>query len=310
MRITFTNNKSEYFVLELFISIYYICFCCIFSFILSITYILIMIHHYTSIENLALILDSKKIRFNRLDKFDDITEASVFSKELAFVASSIFASSWTEDEEENIPLWKMYASIDKGVRISLPIDMFEKNLIEPFNGGNHGLNETLISPFTKDETFYNGHYFIINIFSDECHDFFKKVKYRNDYGDLYKSYIDIRNDGVHFSNIWEWGMYKRTKWNFQKESRFTIYTKPLLPLEHPNIHGDKYLQFAPENTFSNISNTIEYIDVRLRNDALKQMVITLAPKVNEAQKLIVKALIRDYPTIRVRESELCNELRK
>ncbi len=32
------------------------------------------IHHYTNIENLALILKNKTIRFNRLDKVDDLEE--------------------------------------------------------------------------------------------------------------------------------------------------------------------------------------------------------------------------------------------
>ncbi len=34
------------------------------------------IHHYTSIENLALILKNKTIRFTRLDKVDDSEEAA------------------------------------------------------------------------------------------------------------------------------------------------------------------------------------------------------------------------------------------
>lgn len=33
------------------------------------------IHHYTSLETLALILNHRTIRFNRLDKVDDMEEA-------------------------------------------------------------------------------------------------------------------------------------------------------------------------------------------------------------------------------------------
>lgn len=39
-----------------------------------------MIYHYTSIENLALILNSQKIRFTRLDKVDDIEESTEYKK--------------------------------------------------------------------------------------------------------------------------------------------------------------------------------------------------------------------------------------
>lgn len=38
------------------------------------------IHHYTSIENLALILKNKTIRFTRLDKVDDSEEAGLSCK--------------------------------------------------------------------------------------------------------------------------------------------------------------------------------------------------------------------------------------
>jgi len=34
-----------------------------------------VIHHYTSIDTLALILASGKLRFNRLDRVDDMREA-------------------------------------------------------------------------------------------------------------------------------------------------------------------------------------------------------------------------------------------
>ena len=38
-----------------------------------------LIHHYTTINSLALILKNKTIRFSRLDKLDDISEAKIGS---------------------------------------------------------------------------------------------------------------------------------------------------------------------------------------------------------------------------------------
>ena len=86
-----------------------------------------MIHHYTTIDNLALILESRKIRFTRLDLLDDIKEISGLDNKLLKLSTSIFVSSWTEDHEENIPLWEMYASLNNGVRITMPKDMFQKH---------------------------------------------------------------------------------------------------------------------------------------------------------------------------------------
>ena len=61
-----------------------------------------LIHHYTNIESLALILKSKKIRFNRLDRMDDLEEGRVEAQGIP-VAKYTYVSCWTEDEEESIP---------------------------------------------------------------------------------------------------------------------------------------------------------------------------------------------------------------
>lgn len=79
------------------------------------------IYHYTSVDTLEKILRNQTIRFNRLDCVDDVQECSVSS-----YAKYVFISCWTESEEENIPLWKMYTNdVTQGVRISLPRDMFK-----------------------------------------------------------------------------------------------------------------------------------------------------------------------------------------
>lgn len=59
------------------------------------------LHHYTTIETLALILDSSKIRFNRLTNVDDIQEAELYGK--YSVAPFLYVSCWTTSEVENIP---------------------------------------------------------------------------------------------------------------------------------------------------------------------------------------------------------------
>ena len=77
------------------------------------------IYHYTSIQTLALILRNKKIRFNRLDKVDDMEE-SIYGSGPNRTKLGIYAfvSCWTKSEKENPALWKMYTDY-KGVRIGL-----------------------------------------------------------------------------------------------------------------------------------------------------------------------------------------------
>lgn len=66
------------------------------------------IHHYTNINTLALILKNKKIRFNRLDRVDDMSEAKALRG--YNLSQYLFVSCWTDSEEESIPQWHMYTN--------------------------------------------------------------------------------------------------------------------------------------------------------------------------------------------------------
>ncbi len=79
--------------------------------------------HYTSIESLCLILRSGSLKFNRLDKVNDLDEAA--TKNFPYAKSFVFVSCWTSEERESLPLWKMYSSDMKGVRIRMPVNMFK-----------------------------------------------------------------------------------------------------------------------------------------------------------------------------------------
>ena len=82
------------------------------------------IHHYTNIETLALILKNRTIRFNRLDRVDDLEEGRAECSGIK-LGQYIFVSCWTEEAEESIPLWRMYTEKGTGVRISLTKEMFK-----------------------------------------------------------------------------------------------------------------------------------------------------------------------------------------
>jgi len=64
------------------------------------------LHHYTTIENLVLILNSRKIRFSRLTTVDDTEESENFGQ--YNIAPFLYVSCWTINNIESIPLWKMY----------------------------------------------------------------------------------------------------------------------------------------------------------------------------------------------------------
>ena len=81
------------------------------------------LYHYTSIDSLACILKNQTIRFTRLDLLDDLEE-NIQSSGVT-IGSYAFASCWTDDKEESIPLWKMYTENGLGVCLTLDSDMFK-----------------------------------------------------------------------------------------------------------------------------------------------------------------------------------------
>jgi len=80
------------------------------------------LYQYTSVGSLEEILQSRTLRFSRLDKVNDPQEAT--ASDLPFASSSIFVSCWTSEEAESIPMWSMYGETLRGVRVRLPANMF------------------------------------------------------------------------------------------------------------------------------------------------------------------------------------------
>ena len=81
-----------------------------------------MLHHYTTVNTLALILRHQTLRFTRLDQFDDVTEGRSLGP--FPLGARMFASCWSTGDEESIPQWAMYADSMRGVRLSLRSDPF------------------------------------------------------------------------------------------------------------------------------------------------------------------------------------------
>lgn len=75
----------------------------------------IKLYHYTSIEKLALILQNKTLRFNRIDKVNDPQASEYYQVKLP--GKRFYVSCWTKNAEESIPMWQLYAGAAEGVRI-------------------------------------------------------------------------------------------------------------------------------------------------------------------------------------------------
>lgn len=250
------------------------------------------IYHYTSIETLALILDSQKIRFNRLDRVDDLEESCYGSGDYGIkLGQYIFVSCWTKFSNENLALWNMYTN-NKGVRIALDEDMF-------VNYDNGGIKSFFSQPLLWKEDYFTSS--IVN--SVELHD----IHYVPDPIDNIKALVkeERRNesDGMNI-DIKNAGLYKRMEWECQRESRFRIVLLPSLNRVENTENANQVMNFISELQEALIKNkTLErrYIDIPLNPDKLANIEVMLGPQTSYADKLIVQSLLRDYP-----QAKICN----
>lgn len=256
-------------------------------------------------ESLALILKNKTIRFNRLDKVDDFEEGNALSLGVRF-CKYVFASCWTEDPEESIPLWKMYGGDFGGLRVSMEHDMFQEYLVSnlDFDGlKSHGCIKTKIP--AKDMV--NPDFFIIPIIDYDNDLFYRRIKYVDNVFEYTKDAIKINNikgnRGDMNIDMKPFGYYKNKRWIFQNETRFVLYIFPVNILKesaNPEISS-----IIMQSLLNNEPLPFTYYDLHLKDDAIDNMEITLSPSATEAQKIIVQAVVDKYaPKAKIYNSSL------
>lgn len=258
------------------------------------------LYHYTTIDSLANILNSRSIKFNRLDQLDDLTESEEFGSFNPL--KYIFSSSFTSDSRENIALWKMYANMERGVRLEFD----STNMFTPTNTDlpQHSLtgDSVPISILTslKSTDIVNQDFILFFWFSTDFQNLgagmhLKKVEYTDNIKDIYKSLL--KYDQVNKSlecPIREFGFYKSKYWEFQKEVRLLIYTMP-------NCHN--------KNDFERIFSNDRQLEttslfVPLSNFALDNLQIVLSPKATDASRIIVESLTSNLSNISIKDSAL------
>lgn len=267
-----------------------------------------MIYHYTSIETLKLILESKKIRFNNLNAVDDELEGELFIKKS--LAQLIFVSCWTTDPNESIPLWKMYAST-RGVRIGLPDYPWRKVDCKKWDASvievRYDPSGEYFSPFDIHEIFGENHY-IIPPFSLPISDsnakkaFSKEVIYLPE-SDLKSKYSDHYNEkltkpghaGLIIKPI-DFGLYKHEQWAFQKEFRFVLFICPMdkkVDLRQSNFHqaiNHSLMKYIQAEWLSPIKDFF----VKLDPNSIENMEIILGPHCTDEDVNLVQSLRKKY----------------
>ncbi len=226
-----------------------------------------MIYHYTSLESLACILESRCLRFTRLDFVDDPKEYS-FTKDGFNPAKYVYVSCWTESQEETIPQWKMYGNNGKGVRIAIKPNVF--NIIKD---GEY----RLLFPLNY---FNNKDYFITPVLDENEQPFFR-INYISDLLDAENKIFE--DNRIHFKEV---AIYKSLEWSFQKECRFILYVFP------KSIGNVTYsLQDAIINR---LFPNQKYLDIPICDSAFNSIQITLGPDSTFAEEIILRSLLKKY----------------
>ncbi|GAB5392604.1 MAG: DUF2971 domain-containing protein [Alteromonas macleodii] len=271
-------------------------------------------HHYTTIETLALILNSKKIRFNRLTNVDDIQESKNYGK--YDLSRFIYISCWTLNDEESIPLWKMYTSDMKGVRITFNDDPFHIRRPNPSEmpGLNISVTGDTLTPIPLNQMM-SDQYFIMPSFLTKEH-FGKAVEYVDDVTGIYENAVDLKvnPDGTANMSIPSAGdlaIHKNKVWAFQEEFRYNLlaFPPPLGGFSTQNI--PEISNTAINAIYRGIAPETEFIDVDICPEKLSCLTITLGPLCSFADELLVKALLEKYsPNSRLVKSKLSGQIRR
>lgn len=244
------------------------------------------LYHYTSIENLSLILSHRTIRFRQLCALNDPLEGK--NADFAHAEKLVFSSSWTASELDTIPMWSLYTNL-KGVRLKLPSDLFNsKNEISHGKWGAAIINSAKLSPPQAMRMLSGAdgrsvlHKFI-HITGPDQINYVAKEEVGNLAPVLTRTTgaghsVENPMQGFDLSNI---GLHKSKEWSFEQEWRFRI---PLWI--QASLSGIGLEEYCDLNQPSR-----DYIDVPMRQEAIDQLEVILGPKTTQGDEILVRSLL-------------------
>lgn len=260
--------------------------------------------HYTTLDKLALILKSRSMMLRPITKMDDLLEdpGDVFR-----CGRYVFVSSWMNEETESIAMWKLYSTMESGVRIEMKRNPFMTYKVGPndikarFSDVDIDLHRPegdYIMPFEK--CIDNG-VFLIEAAPDKI---LEKVEYVKNPRDLTKHSVIINAQQIIIA--WkDFGKYKSKYWEFQSEERYILR---FLPSDVKKLRDNKDIT-AVEDFWGNITNpsiiTPEHQFLQIENSAFEDMIITTSPMFTEGNRVLLEALREMYnPPMRINHSDL------
>ena len=269
------------------------------------------LYHYTSIEELALILKYRAIKLNSLTQMDDLQEN--MTADVKDIGRFVFISAWTSEEAESIPMWMMYSEPEAGVRIKL-----KKN---PFVYHSTKLRDLANVPGLKlpedadmDQvlpTFLD----LAWLMKHKCYSFqaldgdiLEEIIYTDDSTKL-EPKVSVMFGDRRTIRMGPVGKYKSTYWAFQKEYRymmnfmsmdFSVGEREMDKIFNENV--ERMLEGQQEPPFKHF-----YLDID--PEAFEEMEILLSPQLTLGNRLLLEAIVEKYnPKAKLVESVLLGKI--
>lgn len=253
------------------------------------------LYHYTSLETLKLILETKTFRFNRLDRMNDLLEG--LNKFSAKIKDNVFISSWTEEAKDALPMWKMYTNL-KGIRIRMPIDMFAfEEKMEVVKSSGKVPHYNIRSKLNR--TYEIKRFPIPDVkFEDPLIRFVygpSRIDYVNSKYALKKGLTELKEVNgkakpfkMREIYIDQFGQRKLSFWKFENEYRYRIF------------YGNLSMMAANEEIIGTLIKypvLTEFIDVEFKEECLEGLEILLGPKVSRKERIELEGFVSNL-TIR------------
>lgn len=266
-----------------------------------------ILYRYTSLNNLALLLKTKKIRLASLNDLDDISESRTKDMGENFGGKYVFVSCWTDIKEENLPFWNMYTPEMAGVRIGIQhpyLKTYNEQPVSQEKGLKHSGGKSYIPLLQRHK---QDHYVLDTKLI--------QIEYTDNEEKLNRTIYTKEAEDRHSFALGELGKYKKTHWSFQSEWRFRAIIIPSSP--PPNTIGDYQKREIYEPMVEAAKQIVLKKDLSINDfyleiddDAFAKMEILLGPRHKNGDLEIVKALTKTYnPTAKIKISELSDDIR-
>lgn len=262
------------------------------------------LYHYTNVDTLNLIIKNGTFRFNSLQNVDDLEEME--TEDFGNLGRFCYVSCWTDEMKESIPMWKEYTSPKKGLRIRLPISIFEEvqdigftreQLIQ-LGAKKEEIQAFAGFPYTKGLASYERENLVK--FMPQIVELFP-VTYTKDSKLLrYSVYNEDENSSRLETKLI--GKFKNIDWNYQSEWRYKLFA---FPLGLFTIAANPQLMADPQQILKIIRTVpipYDYFDIPFREECLSELEILTSPIFDEEASQLLTTIVDTLPNVKVKQS--------